>query len=246
MCNPGLKERDDPRFSGAWTAPMAMFREYRPKGALIGFAPDPATAHECGDSRSLAIPYFDACLRLRLQDPASTETKLKKIDPQSGFLAALNGDKAEPAAKYTGDRNEAGWLPDAAVAGFWAEYVKTGSVTDLSPPAPPVGVVANLRNDGTVELTWSIRADLESGVGGFVIVRDGTELMTLTRSMGNRPGRVVLQGRSYHDTPEKPLTELRYVDRMAKGPTKYELRTVNGQGLRSEAAVADWKNSATK
>ena len=123
---------------------------------------------------------------------------------------------------------------------------KTGSVTDTSPPAPPLKPVAVLRNDGTVELTWSVQADFESGVGGFVILRDGMEVATQTRNMGNRPGRVVLQGRSYHDTPEKPLSELRYTDRSAKGSAKYELLTLNGQGLRSQPAVAEWKTATQK
>ena len=30
------KEKDDKRFSGAWTGAVAMFKAYRAKGALIG------------------------------------------------------------------------------------------------------------------------------------------------------------------------------------------------------------------
>ena len=32
-------------------SPPGRFKEYRAKGGLIGFAPDPRTGHECGDSR---------------------------------------------------------------------------------------------------------------------------------------------------------------------------------------------------
>jgi poly(3-hydroxybutyrate) depolymerase len=57
MLNPGGKEKGDKRFNGAWTGSLAMFTAYRAKGAPAGFAPDPRTSHECGDSRYLAIPF---------------------------------------------------------------------------------------------------------------------------------------------------------------------------------------------
>ena len=75
MCNPGSKEKGDKRFNGAWTGALAMFKAYRGKNAPIGFAADPRTAHECGDSRYLAIAFFDACLAMRLPDKAAKEQK---------------------------------------------------------------------------------------------------------------------------------------------------------------------------
>ena len=80
MCNPGAKERDDDRFRVAWDGGMDMFKAYRAKGAPIGFAPDPNTAHECGDSRYLAIPFFDACLAQRLPE-SDTESQTQKLKP---------------------------------------------------------------------------------------------------------------------------------------------------------------------
>ncbi|MBI3857382.1 MAG: hypothetical protein HY293_16970 [Planctomycetes bacterium] len=100
MCNPGAKENGDKRFNGAWTGTLAMFKAYRAKGAPIGFAPDPRTSHECGDSRYFAIPYFDACLALRL--PERGESKLKPVDLKSGWLAAPLGELAEASSAYAG------------------------------------------------------------------------------------------------------------------------------------------------
>src|SRR4051812_44517306 len=74
MMNPGAKEEGHKQFNGAWTGTLAMFKAYRAKGAPAGFAPDPRSAHECGDSRYLAIPFFDACLAMRLPDKG---TKLR-------------------------------------------------------------------------------------------------------------------------------------------------------------------------
>lgn len=77
MCNPGIKERDDPRMIGAWTAGTGLFHLYRTQGAPIGFAADPRSSHECADSRYLAIPFFEACLDLRLPDAAAKSPALK-------------------------------------------------------------------------------------------------------------------------------------------------------------------------
>jgi hypothetical protein len=134
MVNPSAKEKGDTRFNGAWTGSMAMFKAYRAKGAPVGFAPDPRTSHECGDSRYLAIPFFDACLSLRLPDRDAKEQKLKPIDPKAAWLAEPLSEKAMPSASYSGKADEAVWLPDERVAKAWMEYVKTGAVGDTTPP----------------------------------------------------------------------------------------------------------------
>ena len=69
MCNPGTQEGvtvKDGRFAGVWPANEAFFRDVRSKGGLIGVAVDPLTAHECGNQRYFAIPWLNACLRVRL------------------------------------------------------------------------------------------------------------------------------------------------------------------------------------
>jgi hypothetical protein len=80
MCNPVAKEKDDTRFAGAWDGTLAMFMACRPKGAPIGFAPDLRTAHECGDPRNLAIPFFDTCLAMCLPEKGGKDQKLKPVD----------------------------------------------------------------------------------------------------------------------------------------------------------------------
>ena len=176
MCNPGMKEKGDKRFNGAWTGTLAMFKAYRAKGAPIGFAPDPRTAHECGDSRYLAIPFFDACLALRLPDETPGTRSSGRWTCKQAWLAELLSDKAEPAASYKGEANEAVWLPNERVAKAWMEYVKTGSVSDNTPPPTPIHVKASSKGEKGVEITWDAEADFESGLQGFVIERDGKEI----------------------------------------------------------------------
>lgn len=236
MCNPGAKEQGDKRFDRAWSGALAMFKEYRAKGAPIGFAPDPRTSHQCGDCRYLAIPFFDACLALRLPDKGSAGQKLKPVDGKAAWLATLLGDKAEPRASYAGKAEEAVWLPNRQVAKAWAEYVKTGAVSDATPPPAAFDVRATRKPDGAVELTWDAKADFESGIGAFLVERDGTELAQVPEKPVGRFGRPLFQAMSYHDTPERPLPEMRFLDKSAQPAAKHQYRVivVNGVGLRSQ------------
>jgi hypothetical protein len=209
-----------------------MFRAYRAKGAPIGFAPDPRTGHECGDSRYLAIPFFDACLAQRLPPRGSTAQTLRPVDEKAAHWAVLHGDKSVPAAEFAGERAESVWLPSAGVARAWSQYVKTGAVEDATPPPAPTAVTAAASGDGPVELRWEAAADFESGLQGFIIRRDGQELARLPQKPVGRFGRPLFQAMSYHDTPEKPLPEMRYLDATAKPGAKhaYEVIAINGVG----------------
>ncbi len=236
LCNPGTKEKGDKRFDGAWTGTLAMFKAYRARGAPAGFAPDPRTSHECGDARYLAIPFFDACLAQRLPPRDSKDPKLRPVDPKQAWLADLLGDKAEPAATYPGKPTEAVWLPSEAVAKAWAEYVKTGAVGDATPPPAPFHVKATPKGEQGVEITWDAEADFESGLQGFLIQRDGKDLARVPEKPVGRFDRPLFQALSYHDTPEKPLPEMRFLDRTAGPAGKHEYRVIaiNGVGLKSD------------
>src|SRR6266481_8165027 len=119
MTNPGVKEKPktpppDPdtrtegeKMKGPWLGNIATFKEYRAHGGLIGFAPDPRTGHECGDSRYLAIPFLDACLAMRLPDKGSQDQTLKPVDTSKAWLAPLFGNEAKQAAEFKGNDNEA-------------------------------------------------------------------------------------------------------------------------------------------
>ena len=235
ICNPGQKEKEHERFNRAWTGLFTMFQEYRAKGAPIGFAPDPRTAHECGDSRYLAIPFFDACLAMRLPDVGATDQKLKPVDESAVWLATVLTDQAEPAASYSGPANEAVWLPNRQVAQAWAEYVRTGAVSDITPPPTPFDVTTRTESGPAVEITWNAEADFESGIRAFIIQRDGDNLAQVPEEPIGRFGRPLFQRMSYHDTPEEPLPKMRFVDSSAASGRKHQYRVivVNGAGIRS-------------
>lgn len=232
MCNPGTKEGvtdKTNRFAGVWPANEAFITELRGKGALVGLAVDPLTAHECGNQRYMAITWLDACLAVRL--PKSAGAPLNLMPTDKAWLAPLLAKEAVPAAKFTGDPNKAVWLPSEAVARAWMAYVKDTALPDTTPPPAPT----NVRVTGT-QLTWQAEADLESGLAGFIIERDGKELAKLPEQPKNPFGRPVFQGLQYSDTPALPLVPLTFTDKTAEpGKTHaYRVIAVNTVGLRSK------------
>jgi hypothetical protein len=223
---------------GPWLGNIATFKEYRAHGGLIGFAPDPRTGHECGDSRYLAIPFLDACFAARLPDKGSKDQTLKPMDASKAWLAPLFGDEAVPAAEFQGNRNEAIWLPNEAIAKAWMEYVKTGATSDTTPPPAPFNLKATSKTDGT-EITWDAEADFESGIQQFIVIRDGQELAKVPEKPIGKFGRPLFQSMTYHDTASPPMPQMRYVDTSAKSGEKhaYAVITVNSVGLKSEPSV---------
>lgn len=232
MANPGLKEKGHERFRRAWDGSLAMFKSYRAKGAPIGFAPDPKTGHETGDSRYLAIPFFNACLQMRL--PEKVGEPLKAVDVSQGWLAPLNSEETPvPFAEYKGDKATAVWLPNKTVAMAWLDFVKTGATKDTTPPPAPTNVKVD---SSTGTITWHAPTDFESGIQSFVIERDGNQIGQLPEKPTNRFGRPLFQGMSYGDTPVLPLLKFRFVDKTAENGKqyKYRVKAVNTAGLQSK------------
>ena len=233
----GGARENDPLHGPARVADRAMFKVWREHDAPAGFAVDPRTAHECGDSRYLAIPFFDACLALRLPEKGSGSQALRPVDMKQAWLAPMDGVEAQPQDSFAGDRVAAGWLPNREIAEARAEYVKTGATSDTSPPPAPTGLKVAATAEG-VTLTWETAVDFESGLRGFIIQRDGQELAVLPEKPAGKFGRPLFQQMSYHDTPERPLPEMKYRDATAKAGQSHEYRVlaVNGVGLKSAAS----------
>ncbi len=234
MCNLGTKEGvtdKEGRFAGVWPANETFFKAVRSKGGLIGVAVDPLTAHECGNQRYLAIPWLDACLAARL--PKSRELPLNEMPGDGAWLAPVTGTEAVAAASFEDDPRNAGWLPNEAVAKQWMQYVRDTAVTDASPPPAPTSVRVNGH-----EVTWDAAADLESGLAGFIIERDGQIVANVPEQAKNPFGRPVFQNLQYSDTPTQPLVAMRFADATADRSKRHAYRViaVNTVGLKSKPA----------
>jgi hypothetical protein len=239
ICNLGAQEGitvTTNQFALVWSLVQPFFHELRGKGGLVGVAVEPNNDHACGNSRYLAIPWFDACLSARLPEQAG-ETRLRPMPTENAWLAPVLGSKAEPAAKFAGDAKAAIWLPNERIAKAWMEYVKDGNVSDATPPPAPIHV----RASPTGELSWEAEADLESGLAAFIIERDGVEFARVPKNLsGYLYGRPTFQRVGYGDAPTLPLVEMCYSDHRLKWFRKhsYAVRAVNSAGLKSEPAPA--------
>jgi hypothetical protein len=235
MCNLGTKEGvtvKEGRFAGVWPANEAFFKAVRGQGGFIGVAVDPWTAHECGNQRYIAIPWLDACLTARL--PKAGGDPLQAMPTDSAWLANPTGFEAVPAGQFAGDPLQAAWLPNEPLARDWMQYVRDTAVTDTTPPPAPT----NLRVRGT-ELSWETEADLESGLAGFIIERDGRFLANVPEQGKNPFGRPVFQNLQYSDTPTQPLVPMHFTDTKAESGKNHTYRViaVNTVGLQSQQSA---------
>lgn len=235
MCNPGTKEGvtvKDGRFASVWPANLAFFAKVRQEaGGLCGVAIDPLTAHECGNSRYLAIPWLDKCLELRLPDQVGKPLRI--VSTADAWLAEPTGTTALPAANFDGNPLLMGWLPDESIAKAWMQFREDTNVDDSTPPPSPKQVVQTGNR-----LSWQADGDLESGVAKFVVMRDG-EFLADVIGQKNRFGRQLFQGLQYSDTPAQPLARMEFIDEKAtKEDHTYAVVTVNTVGRKSKPTIA--------
>lgn len=230
----GDKEAQDKSHGPARVGDRAMLKAWREHGAPGGLARDPISGHDCGDSRYLAIPFFDACLAQRLPDTSTGQQKLRPVDWKRAWLARPDSWTAEPANAFKGDASAAHWLPDAAFAAAWKTYNTTGRPFDTTAPPPPQDLT--LKPGG--ELTWNAVADFESGLSAFIIKRDGKEIARLPEKPVGKIGTPLFQGLSGGDTPINATPSMSFTDPKGKLPEAhtYEVISVNSAGLQSAAA----------
>jgi hypothetical protein len=172
---------------------------------------------------------------MRLPDKWSKDQTLKPVDMSKAWLAPFGGDTAVPAADYKGKVEESVWLPNEAVAKAWMDYTKTGAGSDTTPPPTPFNVNVVQNGDNGTVITWDAEADFESGISGFIVLRDGKEFAKVPENPIGKFGRPLFQSMTYHDTPDQPMPKMRYVDASAKAGEKhtYAVITVNSVGLKS-------------
>lgn len=239
--NPGIKERGDPTFAAAWTGAIDTLAFFRPRGGPVTFAPDPHTGHECGQSRSLAVPFFAHWLAARLPEVAGVAGPLRAVSAENALGTPLDGDdlpgEPRPLAECGDDPARCGWLPDTRFAARWRSYVRDGRVTDESPPPAPYDLRATPRPDGRLLVEWRADADPDSGLEGFSVRRAGREIGRLPQQPAEGGGGGPFQGLSYHDTPAGPTPPMAVEVDRGDGPIEVVAR--NTVGLESEASAVE-------
>lgn len=228
LYNIGVKEKGDERFGRIWQKATDLFEARRALGALDTWAPDPEASHDCRFGRLLVIPYIDACLAQRLGPPGSA--LMAPMDMARAWFGNIETFETGAAAQYDGEPNKVTWLPNERIASMWKEFVKTGWVTDETPPPAPTDLEATVVDANCLTLRWQAQADLDSGIKTFRIYRNGDRTTMYT---GSAPD--LFQKPNYHDTLEEPLREMVCTDSdVIAGTTyTYEITTVNWCELES-------------
>jgi len=152
------------------------------------------------------------------------------------WFAPITGGDPLAAKAASSDPLASGWLPNERIAAAWMQYVKDTAVADPTPPPAPT----SLRLEGTT-LAWEAEADLESGLAGFVIERNGARIATLPAKPHNPFGRPLFQGLLSSDTPPQPLAEMRHrlSAEQAADPAAYRVWAVNTAGLETPSTPCE-------
>jgi pimeloyl-ACP methyl ester carboxylesterase len=236
LFNYGKGER--PRLNG-----LTYYPSGRKKNAPWLIAPDPVTGHECGNSRLLAIPFFDICFGLRL--PAGEKEPLRIIDMEDSWLGDPGSFEITELTEFQGYPMSMVWLPDENFARSWQEYVKTGWVTDITPPEAPYNLSYEVLGKRTVRINWEAEADLESGIKQFYLYRNGKRIKKYVGinddyvkknfqygNYGDEPGPEAL----YENVDDWIPTKMEFMDyRLHTDSTyNYRIKMENWSGLQSE------------
>ncbi|MEQ8790700.1 MAG: hypothetical protein RIC55_30665 [Pirellulaceae bacterium] len=225
------------RFYAGVQGTHAVYDVGREHGAPWAVAEHPGSNHENGNSRLLAIRFFDAALGQRLPKKAGEE--LAAVDASRGWLGDPGTKSIQPASKVpAAQRENFVWLLDETLARAWKEFSETGHITDRTPPPAPTNVVVGQEGSAVV-VTFDAAADPESGIQQFNIYRDGKPI---GRVAGEKLARwnetAAFHAWNYSDQPipESGHPAMHFEDKSdgAAATAKYTVSTVNRSGLESE------------
>ncbi len=239
-------EREDvaeTRFFAGVDAARKLFEHGRRHNALWSLAVHPGSEHENGNSRLLAIRFFDACLAQRL--PPATPGATKPIAPlpvsrERSWLADVSRHKLARESEFAGDASGLAWLPDTPTAVAWKEFCERGAIADKTPPPAPA-IVRTKSTEAGVTIEWEADADIESGIAAFRVFRDGVQIAEI-RGVEDRRWNphAHYHAWNYSDQPlhgtEFPAKTHLDNSPSARPDARYTVTTINQSGLESEPA----------
>lgn len=222
----------------------ALFSGGRGKGAFWAHAVNPVVAspmdgHQVHNLRFLAIPWIDACLALRLPDKPGGSA-LRPLTRVGAWLGDTATKAIASQSDFRGDKLAACWFPNRLLAEKWAQYMKTGTVVDATPPPAPYDLSATYGHHG-ISIRWKCAPDLESGIQTFVIYRDGKKLQTLHYSTKTKySDETGFQRWNDGDQPSPvPPPEMIFTDTgaSAQSRTVYQVSCVNWSHLEGQKSA---------
>ena len=222
----GAKDFND-KGVNCWGNSVTQFLKLRAMKGNVSVAYSPKNEHGSGDSRYLAIPFFDAVLAQRL--PLKGSSVIRDIDPSLTWYGDTVSLQIFKRSALPGNIANYCWLPDSLIALKWRELALTGTVRDDTPPLPPSNLKITLTDETKYAVSWMAKADIESGISHFNIYKNDL-LLARVPELGE------YQGFGYGDEPKGPeLTPLTFsFDKPAnRKKVVIAISTVNKSGLES-------------
>ena len=123
------------------------------------------------------------------------------------------------------------WFPSEEYISLWKKYSLSSEWEDTTPPPAPYDVWV----DASGRLSWKCHADLESGLAGFILYKNGEEIYK-TEAAPVVNAAPIFQGLMYSDTPDFSLPAMEYVIPNFDGQnvSLFEITSLNTKGLESE------------
>jgi pimeloyl-ACP methyl ester carboxylesterase len=219
LCLLGIQESYNTFSDFVWSSAIVSMKYRIGKNAPVCIAPDPTSGHESANSRLLAISFIDEIMKLRLDDNTTRINRNRQcyVDLDSLKLTNIIAKKC------------VNWIPDQLFAEKWFEFIKTGTVTDKTPPAEPPYQMKVINEGRSNIISWKAIADVESGIRGFRIYRNDKAIMV--DSIASKWNFQI----DYHDNPIEIHDQFEFVDRNIdkKGEYTYQVSLINQAGLES-------------
>lgn len=166
--------------------------EFRPVGALFGWADIPGRGHEYCGQETLAMPYLETALKMRYPSTGDVRVaplKLNPIDPRSGWVADNTSWKSglttiSPATDFKGDVKKSSWLLNEDIAHIYRAYSTGDRPLKITSPAAQENIYTPVQAAGS---SITIQVDA-SGFPGWkkLDFYDGARLLGTVTSGATR------------------------------------------------------------
>ena len=228
LCLLGVREGYGTFSKDVWCTSVEAMKHRIRLDAPVCIAPDPTSGHEAANSRSLAIVFIDEILKLQSGD------RTTNLNRKFQCYIDLENLKITDVVSDIVYINEVNWFPNRLSAEKWLEFIKTGNVTDSTPPLEsPYNVEVRKQGQGVV-ISWQATADIESGIKGFRIYRNN-EVINMETSESAWNFQI-----DYHDNPVEIYDRFEFTDSNIhkKGEYDYHVSMINQAGLESAKSKA--------
>ena len=221
--------------ANCWQTASHHFKNLRSMNGCVSIVPTPNSDHGVGNTRYLALSFFDAIMSSRFSNdnPAAHDS----IVNSKVWLGDTLTNKVYKLSEYKGDASLLSWLPDSVTALKWKEFTSTATIRPTAVLPVPCNLKATKVNETTVDLSWKATATIESGIAYFNIYENG-------HYIGRFPESGIIQSFGYGDEPietKLPRNNFRVTRLAAHQKCSFYVAAINSIGIESVSETIIYK-----